>query len=144
MKITIICNTANKDEKPFYNLKTNTTMDEDEVVEMISRKVRSRLATLEDGDDKPVIELYIDDKESVLMIEQTAPTAPTTSSEKIITCSVPGPRNNFGKRKLLAKITPDGIKVWCKTCEKAHLLSRAEVIAAWEKGESVQCVEEER
>lgn len=70
------------------------------------------------------------------MIEQT--TAPTT--ERIITCSQPGPRNNFGKRKLLARINERGIEVWCKTCGCSHFLSRAEVMLAWEKGESVQCV----
>jgi hypothetical protein len=62
MKITIIRSAAS-DKKPFYSLKTNTTMDEDEVVDMVSRKVRARLATLEDGDDKLVVELYIDDKD---------------------------------------------------------------------------------
>lgn len=62
-----------------------------------------------------------------------------TATEHIITCNIPGPRNNYGKNKLVAKITEDGLYVWCKTCQDKHFLRRDVVIAAWERGESVQC-----
>lgn len=65
--------------------------------------------------------------------------APRTSQGERVTCSIPGPRNDFGKPKLLATITPDGISVWCKVCKTAHFISRQQCIAAWERGESVQC-----
>lgn len=64
------------------------------------------------------------------------------SAEHIATCDVPGPRNNFGKKKLFVRVTQDGLFCWCKTCQQAHFLPRAEVMAAWERGESVQCTED--
>jgi hypothetical protein len=61
------------------------------------------------------------------VIQQT--TAPTSR----ITC------NAIGRAKLLAEITPDGISVWCRICHTSHVIPREQVVAAWEKGESVQC-----
>lgn len=61
------------------------------------------------------------------MIQQQT-TAPTR-----INCEV------IGRPKLLAEITPDGISVWCRICRQAHIIPRAQVVAAWERGESVQC-----
>lgn len=62
------------------------------------------------------------------MIQQT--TAPTQR----INCEA------IGRPKLLAEVTPDGISVWCRICHAAHVIPRAQVMAAWEHGESVQCV----
>ncbi len=62
------------------------------------------------------------------MIQQSA-----TSTERV-TCDV------IGRKKLLAEITPDGISVWCRICHTAHVIRREVVMAAWEKGQSVQCV----
>lgn len=67
------------------------------------------------------------------MIQQTA--APT----QYLTCDSIGTRNTFGKPKLLATIDEHGISVWCKYCRAAHLIPRERVLAAWERGESVQC-----
>lgn len=71
------------------------------------------------------------------MIEQTD--APT----QIITCNIPGPRNSFGKPKLVLKPecrdNQDGLWAYCKTCQQPHWYSRQQVIAMWERGESVQC-----
>lgn len=63
---------------------------------------------------------------------------PTTAPASRINCEA------IGKPKLLAEITPDAISVWCRICKRAHLIQRETVMRAWEKGESVQCVEEER
>lgn len=63
----------------------------------------------------------------------------TAQTEHIVRCDQPGPRNSLGKRKLVATITHDGISVYCKTCQTSHVLKKADVIAAWERGESVQC-----
>jgi hypothetical protein len=72
------------------------------------------------------------------MIEQAAPT------EQIITCNTPGPRNNFGRPKLVLKSEnrneQDGLWAYCKTCQEPHWYSRKQVVAMWERGESVQCV----
>lgn len=61
----------------------------------------------------------------------------------IITCNIPGPRNNFGKNKLVLKSErrdeQDGLWAYCKTCQEPHWYSRKQVIAMWERGESVQC-----
>ena len=57
--------------------------------------------------------------------------------ETRITCSEPGPRNDFGKPKLVAKIVPDAILVWCRYCRVVHRISREQCEAAWSKGESV-------
>ncbi len=66
--------------------------------------------------------------------------SPTT--EQRVTCSVIGPRNDYGREKLVATITVDGLHVWCRHCRAAHLIERAVCIAAWERGESViQCGE---
>lgn len=72
------------------------------------------------------------------MIEQSAPT--TTDR---ITCSIQGPLNERGHPKLLADLTPEGISVWCRRCKKSHVISKERCIAAWERGESVQCVPDE-
>lgn len=56
-----------------------------------------------------------------------------------ITCSQPGPRNARGQPKPLATIEPNGIWVYCGHCNTPHFLERAVVMAAWERGESVQC-----
>lgn len=66
-----------------------------------------------------------------------------TYSEQIITCSQPGPRNNFGRPKLVMKTEirdgQPGLWAYCKTCQEPHWYSRKQVIAMWERGESVQC-----
>ena len=59
-----------------------------------------------------------------------------------VTCNVIGPRNPYEREKLVATIVPTGIHVWCKACNAAHLISRETCMAAWEKGESVQCHDE--
>lgn len=59
------------------------------------------------------------------------------STEQRVTCSEPGPRNDHGKPKLLATITPDGLQMWCKYCRQAHFISREQCEAAWSRGESV-------
>lgn len=67
------------------------------------------------------------------MIETSAPT-------ERITCAVPGPRNDYGNPKLIATIDAAGLWVWCRYCREPHLISRERCMAAWERGESVQCV----
>ena len=62
---------------------------------------------------------------------------PVTHVELRITCSEVNPINKHGRPKLLAKIMPDAILVWCKYCHKAHHISREQCEAAWAKGESV-------
>lgn len=78
------------------------------------------------------------------MTTQPAPTTNAPPQGERVTCSIPGPRNDYGHPKLLATITPDGIWVWCKPCGRAHLISKSRCIVAWEKGESVQCVDESK
>lgn len=56
-----------------------------------------------------------------------------------LTCDTVGTRNTFGRPKLLATIDASGIYVWCKYCREPHLISRERCMAAWERGESVQC-----
>jgi hypothetical protein len=48
-------------EKPYQNVKTGVDLTEEDIVEMVTRKVRTRLATLEDRDDELIIEIYIDE-----------------------------------------------------------------------------------
>lgn len=69
-------------------------------------------------------------------------TQPTSKNERV-TCSIPGPRNDYGHAKLLATLTQDGIWVWCKHCRDIHFVSRERCIAAWERGESMKCGQHE-
>lgn len=73
------------------------------------------------------------------MIDTTTP----TTSERV-TCSVPGPRNDRGRPKLLATLDPAGIWVFCGHCKCNHHLSKEQCIAFWERGESVQCRDGQR
>lgn len=58
-----------------------------------------------------------------------------------VTCDVQGTRNDFGKPKLLATITQDGILTWCKYCRTPHLIPREQCMQAWERGESaITCI----
>ena len=57
----------------------------------------------------------------------------TTAPTQRVTCDV------LGRPKLLAEITRDGLSIWCKVCKRPHFLARGVVMAAWERGESVQC-----
>lgn len=68
------------------------------------------------------------------MIEQSAPT-------ERITCSIPGPRNDRGRPRLLATLDPGGIWIFCGSCRQKHYLEREKCIAFWERGESVQCAD---
>lgn len=61
-----------------------------------------------------------------------------TSTERV-TCSIPGPRNDRGRPKLVATLVPDGLNVWCGHCKTVHLISRERCIEFWSRGESVQC-----
>lgn len=65
--------------------------------------------------------------------------ASTTPPGERITCSIQGPRNDYGHPKLLATIDEAGIWVWCKYCRDKHFLSKERVMGAWSRGESVQC-----
>jgi hypothetical protein len=56
-----------------------------------------------------------------------------------VTCSIPGPRNDRGRPKLVATLVPDGLKVWCGHCKAIHLIPREKCIEFWSRGESVQC-----
>lgn len=60
-------------------------------------------------------------------------TITTPTERRRITCDV------VGRPKLLATVTNEGISVWCKICHAVHLIPRAIVMAAWERGESIQC-----
>lgn len=61
---------------------------------------------------------------------------PVTQPATRITCSEVSPQNKHGKPKLIAKIVPDAILVWCRFCHVAHRISREQCEAAWTKGES--------
>jgi hypothetical protein len=52
--------TAVKHGKPFYDARTGNALDEADIIELITRKIRQRLAALEDPDDKLVIEILLD------------------------------------------------------------------------------------
>lgn len=66
----------------------------------------------------------------------------STTTAQRVTCDIQGPRNDFGKPRLVATIVPDGLQVWCKYCRAPHLISREQCINAWERGEAVlQCEE---
>lgn len=77
------------------------------------------------------------------MTTQPAPTQNAPQGERV-TCSIPGPKNDRGRAKLIATLTPEGIYIWCNYCSAKHFLSSERCIAAWEKGESVQCQNEEQ
>lgn len=73
------------------------------------------------------------------MTTQPAPTPNAPPQGERVTCSIPGPKNDRGRPKLYAYLNDDGVHVWCRYCSAVHLISRERCIAAWEKGESVQC-----
>lgn len=56
---------------------------------------------------------------------------PVTEQKMRITCEENG--------KLIATIVPNGVSVWCMYHKRAELIPREKCIAAWEKGQSVQC-----
>lgn len=44
--------------------------------------------------------------------------------------------------RLLATIENSGLKVWCKYHKRAELIPKEQCMAAWAKGQSVQCTGE--
>jgi hypothetical protein len=44
--------------------------------------------------------------------------------------------------KLIATVTEIGITVWCLYHKRPELITKEQCMAVWEKGESIQCVEE--
>lgn len=77
----------------------------------------------------------------------TTQQAPTTGQGERITCSIPGPRNDFGKPKLLATITQEGVLCWCKHCRMPHLVARERIERVWNDFKSHaffdECIEDE-
>lgn len=69
------------------------------------------------------------------------------SIQQIITCSVPGPRNNFGRPKLVLKTEARdnqlGIWAYCKTCQQPHWYSKKQIIEMWDRDGVVQCGQDE-
>jgi hypothetical protein len=60
-----------------------------------------------------------------------------TSTEQRITCNIIGPRNNYGKDKLIATIDQTGLHVWCRYCRQPHLIAREVCMDVWKRGEGV-------
>jgi len=49
-----------------------------------------------------------------------------------ITCKRYTRHNRQYTDKLFARVTPDALSVWCRWCDRGHLVSRAECQAVWE------------
>ncbi len=67
------------------------------------------------------------------MIETTAPTERHVESQEGTHAATRINCEATGRPKLLVSIMPDSIWCWCKICHTAHPVSRAEVMAAWER-----------
>jgi hypothetical protein len=75
--------------------------------------------------------------EIIDMTTHQAPTGCDVGYSERIKCEV------IGRPRLIATLDSDGIHVWCIYCRTSHLIEKARCIAAWEKGESVQCTGKE-
>lgn len=51
-----------------------------------------------------------------------------------ITCSIVGPRNDYGKAKLVATVVTTGVEVWCRYCRAPHLITREQCEEVWLAG----------
>ena len=74
----------------------------------------------------------------------TTSSAPTAAER--VTCSVIGPQNAYGKPRLIATISEQGIFCWCGHCKRPHLVTREKIEQAWNDfkasyQEYAECVE---